>query len=102
MEAEVTGGLVRVEFDRRQLGEVRLREVLAEHGVQTSGADRDEHGGHDHGRGEHDHGGPFGERSELVFALTSAVLWTIGFVLELRSEEHTSELQSLMRISYDV
>src|SRR3546814_10425249 len=40
--------------------------------------------------------------------LESATLWTYlplepdGFALTIRSEEHTSELQSLMRISYAV
>src|SRR3546814_7749532 len=29
-------------------------------------------------------------------------LWTVSHVLRFRSEEHTSELQSLMRISYAV
>src|SRR3546814_7791437 len=28
------------------------------------------------------------------------MLWTLGVVAEIESEEHTSELQSLMRISY--
>ena len=86
VEAEVTAGLVRVELDRRQTDEAALREVLGRNGVQVSGADHDEHGGHDHGPGEHQHGGPFGERSELIFAITSAVLWTTGFVLELTTE----------------
>lgn len=50
------------------------------------GAAHDEHSdgdGHDHGSGEHVHGGPFGERSELIFAITSVVLWVSGFVAEL-------------------
>ncbi|MEP6296393.1 MAG: HAD-IC family P-type ATPase, partial [Ilumatobacter sp.] len=47
---------------------------------------RDEHAeddGHDHGSGEHVHSGPFGERSELIFAITSALLWIGGFAAEL-------------------
>ena len=86
MEAEVTAGLVRVEIDRDRLDEAQLREVLDQHGVRVAGGDHDDHEGHDHGSGEHQHGGPFGERSELIFAITSAVLWTIGFVLELTTE----------------
>ena len=82
-EAEATPALVRVEFDRTKLDEQRLRDVLGQHGVSEVSAARDEHDGHDHGAGEHDHGGPFGERSELIFAITSAVLWLTGFILEL-------------------
>ena len=86
MEAEVTPGLVRVEIDRSQLDDARVREVLDRHGVRVAGTEHDDHEGHDHGGGEHHHGGPFGERSELVFAITSAVLWTIGFGLELATD----------------
>ena len=87
-EAEVTTGLVRVEFDRRVLDERRVRELLDKHGVRAQDAG-DDHAGHDHaddhddGDRAHDHGGPFGERSELIFAITSAVLWTTGLVLSL-------------------
>ncbi|HAS13491.1 MAG TPA: heavy metal translocating P-type ATPase, partial [Acidimicrobiaceae bacterium] len=95
VEAEVTGGLVRVEFDRRQVEEDRLRKTLAEHGVHASSPDDDTHAGHDHGSGAHDHGGPFGERSELIFAITSAVLWTTGFVLELTTDVGNGDLTPL-------
>ena len=95
MEAEVTAGLVRVELDRRQLDENRLREVLDQHGVGVAGGDRDDHEGHDDGGGEHRHGGPFGERSELIFAITSAVLWTIGFVVELTTEVSDGALTAM-------
>jgi len=81
MEAEVTPGLVRVEIDRTALDDQRLREVLDQHGVGVAGSN--DHDDHDHGPGEHDHGGPFGERSELIFAAISAVLWVAGLVLEL-------------------
>jgi len=84
MEAEAAVGLVRVEIDRRQLDDRRLRAVLDQHGV---GVRPDEgHEGHDHGDGEHSHGAPFGERSELIFAVTSALLWATGFALEVLSE----------------
>jgi len=81
MEVEVSPGLVRVEIDRSSLDDQQLRAVLDQHGVGVAGTD--DHDDHDHGPGEHDHGGPFGERSELIFAATSAVLWVTGLVLEL-------------------
>ena len=91
-EADVTPGLVRIEFDRRLVDEERLVEVLGSVrvAVQAPGSppatvDHDaegKEGGHD----DHEHGGPFGERSELVFALTSGALWLVGFALELGVE----------------
>ena len=95
-EAEVVPGLLRIEFDRAFTDEVKLKSALRELrvGVRTSGApseavaaaSSDEHdhaeGEHDHAEGEHDHGGPFGERSELIFAITSAVLWIVGFIID--------------------
>jgi Cd2+/Zn2+-exporting ATPase len=84
MEADVAPGLVRVEFDRTRLDEDGLRRALTARKVSVAGAaDHGEHDGHDHGAGEHDHGGPFGERSEIIFAITSASLWVLGLVLEL-------------------
>lgn len=45
-----------------------------------------DHAGHTHEKGEdehasHDHGGPFGEKSELVFALVAGVLVAIGWLI---------------------
>ena len=63
---------------------------------------RDEHAegdGHDHGAGEHVHGGPFGERSELIFAITSAVLWIGGFVAELAGWLDDSILTAVFIVS---
>lgn len=85
MEAEVTPGLVRIEFDRSIVDADRLRAVLGEHGVSVPAAGG-EHEGHDHAEGDHVHGGPFGARSELIFAFTSAALWLVGFVLELTTD----------------
>ena len=82
MEAEVAPGLVRVEFDRACLDEQQLRDALDKHGVGGPGT-QNGHEGHDHAEGAHNHGGPFGGRSELIFAITSAVLWVTGFTLEL-------------------
>src|SRR3546814_1295703 len=43
-----------------------------------------------------------GRRQSAVIALTMFMCMTGSLKLNLRSEEHTSELQSLMRISYAV
>ena len=94
-EAEVAPGLVRVEFDRTTADDEQLASVLRQHGVnvphrsvpQQSPDDHDhEAGEHDHAPGEHNHGGPFGERSELIFAITSAAFWAIGFALHLTTD----------------
>src|SRR3546814_8130765 len=38
----------------------------------------------------------------LFLVLTAVTFCLFGFIIGIRSEEHTSELQSLMRISYAV
>lgn len=78
VEAQVAPGLVRVEFDRTVVDEAALRQALSDRRVQVVDADHDED---DHG--DHHHGGPFGERSEMVFAVTSAALWLLGLILDL-------------------
>ncbi|MBL8774920.1 MAG: heavy metal translocating P-type ATPase [Acidimicrobiales bacterium] len=85
IEADVAPGLVMVEFDRTRLDDGALREALQRRGVKVQAPGEDPEA-HDHPKGQHDHGGPFGERSELVFAITSAALWTVGFVLELATD----------------
>ena len=97
MEAEVTPGLVRAEIDRSQINDEALRATLDQHGVGVAGGqtDHDEHAGHDHGSVTHAHGGPFGERSELIFALTSAALWATGFGLEVATDVSDVALTSL-------
>lgn len=85
VEADVAPGIVIVEFDRARVGDAALRETLNKLGVSVQGADSPE-SGHDHPAGDHDHGGPFGERSELIFAIGSATLWTVGFLLELTTD----------------
>jgi Cd2+/Zn2+-exporting ATPase len=83
-EAAASPGFVRVEFDRRIVSEDALRSQLARLGVEPDdGHDHHADDGHDHPAGEHVHGGPFGERSELIFAITSAVLWVAGFVADV-------------------
>src|SRR3546814_2106180 len=43
-----------------------------------------------------------GPKSAVIFTLADGNVWRIRFGSGSRSEEHTSELQSLMRISYAV
>src|SRR3546814_1323826 len=43
-----------------------------------------------------------GDRGGAFLRIVDAVAVLVVFVLVIRSEEHTSELQSLMRISYAV
>ena len=88
VEAEVTTGVARIEIDTDAGSVEDVERVLTELDVRRRNVGgreppADSHGaeGHDHGKAEHDHGGPFGERSELIFAVTSAaVLWTAGFL----------------------
>jgi len=96
MEAEVTVGLVRVELDRAVIDDAGLRAVLDQHGVRVAG---EQHDGHDHEGDEHHHGGPFGERSELIFAMTSAVLWVIGFALEQATDVDGAVLTAVFVVS---
>ncbi len=85
VEAEASPGLVRIEFDGTQVDQAELRALLERRGVVVEDAAVD-HQGHDHGEEGHTHGGPFGERSELIFALVSAALWLVGLVLELTTD----------------
>lgn len=91
-----TGAAV-VEFDRAQVEEQALETFLRERAValgQSSPNDRKpkahlggEHAGHDHKPGksnDHKHGGPFGERTELVFAGLSAAALLIGWLASFR------------------
>lgn len=83
VEAEVTPGLVRVELDRSRTDEAGVRAALDEPGVGVAGG-RDGEAVRDGGADEHRHGGPFGERSELIFAISAS--WTRRDPrLELRS-----------------
>src|SRR3546814_9397652 len=79
----------------------------AEHDHGSDHVHGPDHGSADHKHGEdgdpsHEHGGIFGERTELIFALLCGLVLGTGYAIEKRPEEHTSELQSLMRISYAV
>ncbi len=94
VEAEVSPGLVRIEFDRTQVDETSLRALLDQHGVVVPDGTGD-HEGHEHGEGEHAHGGPFGERSELIFAITSGSLWLAGLLLDLFTDVPTGALTAV-------
>lgn len=97
-EAEVTPGVVRVELDRDKLDDEGLRKVLGQLGVDVAGP-RDGQAGDEADAGEHRHGGPFGERSELIFAVTSAVLWLSGFVLDLASDVDPAVLTGMFVVA---
>ena len=99
VEAEVTTGVIRVELDTEvgsvadveellyDLG-VHRREVggaaTAEHRLEPAG--EDDHRGHDHAEDGHHHDGPFGERSELIFALSSGAFLAFGYLLEVLTD----------------
>jgi Zn2+/Cd2+-exporting ATPase len=71
LEADVAAsGAVRVEFERSKTSEQALRDAAAATGAHA-----------DH---EHAAGGPFGERSELVFAILAGVLLATGWLLGWR------------------
>lgn len=92
VEAQVTTGVARVEIDtdagsidevERVLAEldVRRRSVAGHEGGNDHGDD-----GHDHEDGGHHHGGPFGERSEVIFAVASGVFLAVGYLLEVLTD----------------
>ncbi|MFC6282072.1 MULTISPECIES: heavy metal translocating P-type ATPase [Polaromonas] len=68
------------------------KESHAHGSARESGAAEHDHGGegpaqagHDDKEHAHDHGGPFGENSELIFALLAGLLVLIGWVLQWRN-----------------
>ena len=74
--------------------EPRNATIAADARPPVSGAEKpdhhvDDHAGHSHGEGEHksdsdhghDHGGPFGEKSELIFALLAGGFLAAGWLL---------------------
>ena len=89
-EAEVAGsGVVRIEFDRQRISKSALREQVRASGARlaseplglpaASQAPTEVHADdHDHA---HEHGGPFGEQSELAFALICGALLATGWIL---------------------
>ena len=80
-------GPLRIEFDRQQISEPDLRIKLADLGVQVqpeagptaAPAVEPDHAEHE-GEG-HEHGGPFGDKSELVFAIACGAFLAVGFGL---------------------
>ncbi|HOB50306.1 MAG TPA: heavy metal translocating P-type ATPase [Mycobacterium sp.] len=91
-------GPLRIEFDREQINEDELAARLAALGVQVktepavagqpvapaAAPAADHRPGAAQGE-DHDHGGPFGEKSELVFALACGVFLAVGFALSFVS-----------------
>lgn len=75
-------GPIRIEFDREVTSESAIRQSLAQLGVDATpptpapSPDVDHHDDH-----EHENGGPFGENSELIFAVACGVFLVAGFAL---------------------
>ena len=100
IEAEVAAsGAVRIEYDRSKTSESTLRDAVAKLGAggpqpvaaaALASAGNVKHGDDDHadhGKDDHSHGAawPFGERSELIFAVLAGVLLAAGWLVEWRS-----------------
>ena len=95
LEADVgVSGAVRVEYDRSVVSEQELRDKALSFGVRSTDAaaehsegDAGNHAGHDHADGEdhaghdHAHGGPFGEQSEVIFAVLAGVFLAAGWLV---------------------
>ena len=114
LEAEVAAsGAVRIEFERSKTSEQALRDAVTKLGLSAEGQAptaeapapaaakptpeaaepapgtaapapapaTGEHAGHGH---DHAAGGPFGERSELIFAILTGVLLVAGWLVEWR------------------
>ncbi|MCD6732258.1 MAG: heavy metal translocating P-type ATPase [Burkholderiaceae bacterium] len=90
LEADVAASsAVRIEYDRQLVSADALLDRVGEFGNRLSKSpdsprdeqriegDADEQRGHAHG-----HGGPFGEKSELVFAATAGTLLAAGWLIE--------------------
>ena len=107
LEADVAAAGVRVEYDRSQTSQQRLRDTASKLGMNgdgamasasdvapgnegvadaTTGAAADlAPGGGDHAAHDHASRGPFGETSELVFAILAGVLLATGWLVEWRA-----------------
>ncbi|MBS4046508.1 MAG: heavy metal translocating P-type ATPase [Alphaproteobacteria bacterium] len=89
VEADVAAsGSVRIEFERGKTSEKSLRDPAAKLGLSAEepaaeaaehALGQGEHAGHDHASS-----GPFGERSELIFAILAGVLLASGWLIEWR------------------
>ena len=93
LEADVAAsGAVRIEYERSKTSEQALRDAASRLGLSAEGPApeatepapaRGEHADHDHDL-QHSAGGPFGERSELIFAILAGVLLVVGWLAEWR------------------
>ncbi|QQE11725.1 heavy metal translocating P-type ATPase [Planctomycetota bacterium] len=107
MEVGLSGdGILRVEYDRKKINEEQVKEWIEATGVTieqvlviqqgtVKGEDVYEHKDHEHGHDHphkhehaggcgcgsgHSHGGILGEKSELIYAITSGVCLIIGMI----------------------
>ena len=86
MEAEAApGGPIRIEFDRAITDTAALEAALAALRIRRAATEAPDHD-HDHDHGhehahDHGHGGFFGANTELVFAIASFALLSLGFAL---------------------
>ena len=103
-----TGG-ISIEYDRNKISDHELHNRLRALGIEGGKDEAERHEGHVHAHGEdsdhshdhdhphdhneghdhadhaghdHDHGGPFGEKSELIFACIAGVAVLAGWLLE--------------------
>ena len=88
LEADVAAsGAVRIEFERSKTSEQALRDAASRLGmggaVPAAAAAEPAPGQGEHADHDHAAGGPFGERSELIFAILAGVLlataWLVGW-----------------------
>ena len=89
LEADVAAsGAVRIEFERSKTSEQALRNAASKFGLTAEGPAPEDAGpapGHaEHADHNHAAGGPFGERSELIFAVLAGVLLAAGWLIGWR------------------
>lgn len=85
-----SAGQINIEYDRSLTNEQGITESLLEMEVfrkmePKHSHEKHDHKDHDHKEGEkddHNHGGPFGQNSEMIFALLCGVLLGIGVLVE--------------------
>lgn len=78
-------GFIQLEFDRTIITEAALTQSLVKQGLKLKVVEdfdgQSKHEMHVHQDHGHQHGGVFGERTELIFAVTCGALLIIGFIL---------------------
>lgn len=87
LNASVSGtGFIQLEFDKQLTTEKEVLGALTKLGIKLENVESLAHEQeqiHEEEKGEHEHehGGVFGERTELIFAITCGSLLTVGFSL---------------------